>query len=612
MNLNISINTANQFCLNKLQQAAAAAAFVNQQAPQTVQPQSRYLSVNNNITNCPSPAPQIGSSNSGSSNISNLGLTQQQHNLLQSQAFDPYSFRNMNCSINLNPLAGFNASNIKSGAISPAPSSSAASSTNLLASVIAANNINTYQSATCSLNNTLFVGNLHASLQEIDLIQVFRPFGRIVECCKKWLHFGFVKFTTEEEACHAYVTLNGFRLKGRPMRLEFQNRTKKARIKAILAQAGLPSNTNGVTDDLSSLGSLGFQNVLTDDRQMQQHHQQQLQNMALFQLNSTNLNTLVAPALSGAPSLARKNSAVDLSFFNPDQLIKFASGTENSDDKENLGSIDFKFDMIDESSDLFQHKQLSTDEMNILTQLKKTIQSPSHSPQHDISSTLSLSSDSGCRSDSCIADEDSAMVSMQLSVVKSEKIDPRISALKMKSEEITISEHLEFTCSNSSPVASEQIKDSKEIFKNEAETDADAEDNNNSLNDADDDLDCTSSVCDTSVDASEIPSDSECLNDLDLIEENFLVGDDEFDEATNEQTGRYNQVIEKDGSMVRKKLEYGIYRSINQTLSLFIEPQDILKQMDTNEYEEYNLFPTCNNDQSLGSFLLMKNQLYLI
>lgn len=83
------------------------------------------------------------------------------------------------------------------------------------------------QTPTCSLNNTLFVGNLHASLQEIDLIQVFRPFGHIVECCKKWLHFGFVKFTTEEEACHAYVTLNGFRLKGRPMRLEFQNRTKK-------------------------------------------------------------------------------------------------------------------------------------------------------------------------------------------------------------------------------------------------------------------------------------------------------------------------------------------------------------------------------------------------
>lgn len=96
-----------------------------------------------------------------------------------------------------------------------------------LAAAAATTAVSSNTSTTCNLNNTLFVGNLHASLQEIDLIQVFRPFGRIVECCKKWLHFGFVKFMSEEEACHAYVTLNGFRLKGRPMRLEFQNRTKK-------------------------------------------------------------------------------------------------------------------------------------------------------------------------------------------------------------------------------------------------------------------------------------------------------------------------------------------------------------------------------------------------
>jgi hypothetical protein len=106
------------------------------------------------------------------------------------------------------------------------------------------------QQPTCNLNNTLFVGNLHASLQEIDLIQVFRPFGNIVECCKKWLHFGFVKFITEEEACHAYVTLNGFRLKGRPMRLEFQNRTKKvcARFKFFIVFKSL-SEANLVSLD---------------------------------------------------------------------------------------------------------------------------------------------------------------------------------------------------------------------------------------------------------------------------------------------------------------------------------------------------------------------------
>jgi RNA recognition motif-containing protein len=109
--------------------------------------------------------------------------------------------------------------------------SAVTSNSNLLASLTPQTSQSLSQ---CILNNTLFVGNLHASLQEIDLIQVFRPFGRIVECCKKWLHFGFVKFSTEEEACRAYVTLNGFRLKGRPMRLEFQNRTKKVKFKDSL------------------------------------------------------------------------------------------------------------------------------------------------------------------------------------------------------------------------------------------------------------------------------------------------------------------------------------------------------------------------------------------
>jgi len=53
----------------------------------------------------------------------------------------------------------------------------------------------------------------------------------------------------------------------------------------------------------------------------------------------------------------------------------------------------------------------------------------------------------------------------------------------------------------------------------------------------------------------------------------------------------FNQVIEKDGSVVRKTLDSGIYRSVNQTLSLFIEPQDILKRMEASEFDEYLLFP---------------------
>jgi RNA recognition motif-containing protein len=35
------------------------------------------------------------------------------------------------------------------------------------------------------VSKTLFVGNLHVSLEENDLLNVFKPFGTVVECCKK-------------------------------------------------------------------------------------------------------------------------------------------------------------------------------------------------------------------------------------------------------------------------------------------------------------------------------------------------------------------------------------------------------------------------------------------
>ena len=173
-------------------------------------------------------------SSSLSSSLTNLNYAASAANSLNAAA------QNLNNQLNLNAAAAAtaigNSSNSNACLSSqnsqagnnPASQQLSNSSASLIASVVAAaaaenNSYNNLlansslphlQTTTCSLNNTLFVGNLHASLQEIDLIQVFRPFGHIVECCKKWLHFGFVKFTTEEEACHAYVTLNGFRLKG--------------------------------------------------------------------------------------------------------------------------------------------------------------------------------------------------------------------------------------------------------------------------------------------------------------------------------------------------------------------------------------------------------------
>lgn len=201
-NLSMSVNTSQQF--HQVAKLGVNGHFLNQ----TLAP--RFIGMQN-----------LGCSGAL---IANSMSPPSQHN--KSLKANPLSHPSSNLNESYNMQRGFIAPNLVSQvnlnqyAQNTQNNLQKANTQSLIASVVAAN-------TSCNLNNTLFVGNLHASLQEVDLVQVFRPFGQIVECCKKWLHFGFVKFTSEEEACHAYVTLNGFRLKGRPMRLEFQNRTKK-------------------------------------------------------------------------------------------------------------------------------------------------------------------------------------------------------------------------------------------------------------------------------------------------------------------------------------------------------------------------------------------------
>lgn len=352
-----------------------------------------------------------------------------------------------------------------------------------------------------------------------------------------------------------------------------------------------------------------------------------MKNASLFQ----NSNSAADAATYAAfyKNIQEPVSSIDTNnFFNPDQLIKFAKGVdeiESTSTKEinnaysnfNLeiesnSPCDFK-DLLNDKGDDFkeiQHlkkkeqKLSNSSEEIILTLTKKALSPSSNSPHYDC---LSVSSDSGCRSASFLNDEDSAIASLKsiehfsrhLKLKDSEKSNR--GELKIESD-LTISEHCEYTCSNSSPV-----KEDKDCLG------LDLVD----IGHEDDDDDCDSN-CDTSDDASEIPTDSDCLNDLDLIEEFPLESDCGTSSTSNSCSDdyieliRYNQVIEKDGTMVRKKLEYGIYRSINQTLSLFIEPNDILKHMDTSEYEEYNLFPNEVSTTALvDSYLLSKHPFYL-
>lgn len=154
------------------------------------------------------------------------------------------------------------------------------------------------------------------------------------------------------------------------------------------------------------------------------------------------------------------------------------------------------------------------------------------------------------------------------------------------------------------------------------------EDNQVEIEDCDD----SDSDCDTADDASDIPTDTECLDDIDdLIDENFLLNEEE--KANCGQVGSslsipsfdvYNQVVEDDGSVARKKLSAGIYKCMNQTLSLFIEPNDVLKPMSSEEYNEYVLFPNrivditmpigCNTvtGETTSYFVLKNAQVYLM
>lgn len=554
MNFNLTMNQSTQFLQNKINQNNH---FLNQQQQQQLASRyiglsaNQFMSNQNNLTSSPP-----GQFNSGLS----LSLGQQQHQLQHNQLqHNQFPMVSPNMMFNQNPINHLNFNNSLSQQQQNMQQLN--NGQNLIASVIAAN-------TTCSLNNTLFVGNLHASLQEIDLVQVFRPFGRIVECCKKWLHFGFVKFTSEEEACHAYVTLNGFRLKGRPMRLEFQNRTKKARIKAILAQAALQASSNslnGCNNDQIDLTNLGLTNFLNE-------------NASTVPSSTTSSNTSTQFS-SGLKNLEQNGN--DCSFFNSDQLIKFANSVDNTTESEpkKLESFGETQEHSEKPDSLnfnfsFNEKMLGKDLLiengqddGMTSSIKKHV-SPSESPHHEFSCSLS-SSDSGCRSTaSFLAEEDSGIASLQTTHNKS----------AFAASYLTISKQKQDSC-----LTEENLSSFNEELKKTSKVAADVDVNTEV--DGDDNCEERDSDSDTSDDASDIP-DSECLDDLASL-------DDLEDPYNEEQTAAqiFNQVMDKDGTILRKKLDFGIYRSINQTLSLFIEPQDVLKKVDSDEYEEYSLFP---------------------
>ncbi|KAI0988615.1 hypothetical protein GJ496_006203 [Pomphorhynchus laevis] len=79
---------------------------------------------------------------------------------------------------------------------------------------------------------TLFVGNLAVEVTENMLHELFSKFGVVVECCKRWYHYAFIQYSTEFEAQQALQALDGHRIQGRAMRVEFQRKKLKAILRA--------------------------------------------------------------------------------------------------------------------------------------------------------------------------------------------------------------------------------------------------------------------------------------------------------------------------------------------------------------------------------------------
>lgn len=148
-------------------------------------------------------------------------------------------------------------------------------------------------------SKTLFVGNLHASLEETDLLDIFKQYGRIIECCKRWCHYGFIQFGTEEEAKQAYISLNGSKVRGRPMRIEFQ-RKKVRNLQALFeAESDIENNNKPLFHSFQQHEQLSnYDNNETliyekniekffDDLMSDQQQQQQTRPLGNLDINTT-------------------------------------------------------------------------------------------------------------------------------------------------------------------------------------------------------------------------------------------------------------------------------------------------------------------------------------
>jgi hypothetical protein len=340
--------------------------------------------------------------------------------------------------------------------------------------------------------------------------------------------------------------------------------------------------------------------------------QQQIKNSQ--KILSASSNTVFNPnATKFMPNVKKEEKEInDFSFFDTERLLKFATASFDQLSSPHDNEVKHLPSYAELAWNSVENKEnIMLNNISVGININNIISQANSPTQDDIvssSSSASSSSDSGFRSTLFIGDEIQTLSSNSQSASTTSLINKQDVLLSRCETPVdsasSLSEHLEFTYSHttsSDTTDLEKLKDLKhaQIQSWNSGVDSAAGDED------DDDLRSCMSSSDTSDDASLINDDF--TND-DTIETSIaqnvqkLDGEDEVDEDYNSinyynmhsdhKTTKYTQQLIKDvESLMKKTLDIGIYSCSNSTNSFFVEPEDVLRPLKQDDYNEYQLFP---------------------
>ncbi|KAK8838169.1 hypothetical protein M9Y10_035585 [Tritrichomonas musculus] len=103
--------------------------------------------------------------------------------------------------------------------------------------------------------NAIFISNLDQSVEQKELMEIFKPFGDIVLCHidenkkKEQTNIAFIEFSHEKEAENAISKMNGDKIKGNQIKVQKYLRAEAATKEIKLENSYLNASTSSHIDD---------------------------------------------------------------------------------------------------------------------------------------------------------------------------------------------------------------------------------------------------------------------------------------------------------------------------------------------------------------------------